>query len=239
MAARLEVVLRRTATLLPGDLGRRVLELVSTSSLAIMAGAVAIWAGSHFVGVGEVADVVLLVAGWVILGGAALAGAHKLLAFATATASAKSTADLDGAAQDLAAAITTLGVDVVLGLLLRGKPETTFKEPYKPEVAFPSYSQFVRVMPKGGPTHMYEARLVITRARDAGRAGLDRWTTSPGWGAASTQRPGLRPTRPGRSAARSSTSASSAPDPGVLASGQACALHEDGRLQALLRPALS
>jgi hypothetical protein len=168
---RLEIVLRKAASLLPGGLGRRLLELLSPTALAVMAGVVVIWAGSHFVGVGEVADVVLLAAGWLAIGGAALDGGRKLVAFATGTASAKSAADLDRAARDLANAITILAIDVVLGLLLRGKPKTTFREPFRPEVSFPKCRQFASVMPKGGPTRMYEAKIVFTRARDAGRGG--------------------------------------------------------------------
>lgn len=42
MTARLEVTLKKAAGLLPGDLGRRLLELLSPTSIAIMAGVVAI-----------------------------------------------------------------------------------------------------------------------------------------------------------------------------------------------------
>ena len=164
-------VIRKAAALLPENVGHRLLALLSPKSLAVMAGIIVIWAGAHFAGIGELADVVLLVAGWISVGSGAVAGARKLIAFAIATASARSTTDLDKAARDLADAITTLGFDVALGLLFRGKPETTFKEPYRPDIAFPAYGQFARVMPKGGPTRMYEAKLFFTRTRDAGRAG--------------------------------------------------------------------
>lgn len=171
IAKRLEIVLRKAASLLPGDVGRRLLDLLSPTALAVMAGVVAIWAGSHFVGVGEVADVVLLAAGWLAIGGAAFDGGRKLVSFATGMASAKSGADLDRAAHDLADAVATLGIDVVLGLLLRGKPNTTFREAFRPEMSFPTNKQFASVMPKGGPSRMYEARIVFTKARDAGRGG--------------------------------------------------------------------
>ena len=171
MTARLELVSKKAAGLLPGDLGRRLLELMSPTSIAVMAGVVAIWAGSHFVGVGEFVDVVLLAAGWIAIGSGALQGGKKLIAFAISTQSAKSVADLDRAARELADAITILGIDVVLGLLFRGEPKGTFREPFKPEVKLPTYRQFAKVMPKGGPTRMYEARLVFTKAKFAASGG--------------------------------------------------------------------
>lgn len=171
MASRLEVVVGKAAHILPGDVGHRLLALLSPKALATMASVVIIWAGLHFVGVGEIADVILLVAGWITIGSGAIAGGRKLVAFAVKTHSARSASDLDKAAQELAEAITILGFDVVLGLLFRGRPRSTFKEPYKPDVSFPTYKQFTSVMPKGGPTRMYEAKLIITRAKDAGRGG--------------------------------------------------------------------
>jgi hypothetical protein len=59
MQDRLAVVIRRAGALLPGDAGRRLTALLSPTALAIMATVVGLWAASHFVGVGEIADVVL------------------------------------------------------------------------------------------------------------------------------------------------------------------------------------
>ncbi|MGV1769515.1 hypothetical protein ACQZ6B_04985 [Agrobacterium vitis] len=168
LQAKLEIVLRKAAALLPADIGNRLLALVTPTSLAIMAGVVLIWAGSHFVGVGEIADVILLAAGWLMIGTAAVQGGEKLLDFAVGTHSAKTTADLDKAAKDLADAITILGVDVVLGLLLKGKPKGTFKSV---QGTMPSYGQFTRAMPKAGPMRIYEAKLVFSRSKFAGQGG--------------------------------------------------------------------
>ncbi|NSZ17490.1 hypothetical protein [Agrobacterium vitis] len=168
LQAKLEIVLRKAAALLPADIGNRLLALVTPTSLAIMAGVVLIWAGSHFVGVGEIADVILLAAGWLMIGTAAVQGGEKLLDFAVGTHSAKTTADLDKAAKDLADAITILGVDVVLGLLLKGKPKGTFKSV---QGTMPSYSQFTRAMPKAGPMRIYEAKLVFSHSKFAGQGG--------------------------------------------------------------------
>lgn len=116
---RLGIVLRKAAALLPGEMGQRVTALLSPRAIAIMATVVALWAGSHFIGIGEIADVLLLVTGWIAIGSGALEGGRKLVAFAMSTQSARTAADLDRAARELADAITILGIDVVVALPFR------------------------------------------------------------------------------------------------------------------------
>jgi hypothetical protein len=171
MQDRLAVAIRKASALLPGEAGRRLAALISPTALAITATVVGLWAASHFVGVGEVADVVLLVAGWVAIGGAAIDGGRKLIDFAVTTHQARTDADLDRAARALADAVTVLSIDVVLSLLLKGKPKGTFKTPYQPHIRSPGYREFASVMPRGGPTRMYAAEIVFTKALDAGRGG--------------------------------------------------------------------
>ena len=81
-----------------------------------------LWAGSHFVGVGEVADVLIVIVGVVALGTVAVEGAGELVAFATTAIGADSEADLDKAARHFARAVSVLGVQAVLAVLLR-KPK--------------------------------------------------------------------------------------------------------------------
>ena len=169
---KLEIVLRRTCALLPGDLAHHLLALLSPASLEIMAGVVVIWAAAHFVGVGEVADVILLVAGYAMIGGAAYDGGRKLVAFAVTTHRATSERDLDHAARDLADAITIVGVDVALAMLFRGRPKGTFRTVHKPN-ALPAFKQFMAAMPRAGPTRMFEARLTITKNIYAGLGGTN------------------------------------------------------------------
>lgn len=97
-----------------------------------------------------------------------LGGHEKLVAFAVGTYSAKRTSDLDQAAQALAGAVSILSIDLALALLFRRRPAKTFHEPHGSML---TYRHFTRVMPKAGPTAMYEARLIFTRARFAGQAG--------------------------------------------------------------------
>jgi hypothetical protein len=55
--------LRRSLPLLLADARAEVEKLLEPATLAILAGVLVVWAGSHFFGVGEVVDVVLLAVG--------------------------------------------------------------------------------------------------------------------------------------------------------------------------------
>jgi hypothetical protein len=123
LADRLGVVVRRAAALVPGDAGRRLAQLASPEALAIMAGMVAIWAASHFVGFGEIADVALLVGGWLTIGAGAVAGCRKLLSFGLGTYDAWTEEDPERLAPEFAGAVGIFGVDVALGLLFMGRPK--------------------------------------------------------------------------------------------------------------------
>lgn len=171
LEARLGAVFRKAAAQLPGDVGRHLLALVSPESLAVMAGVVVIWAASHFVGVGEIADVALLIGGWLTIGTGAVAGCRKLLSSMLTTRSARSEADLDRAAHELADAVTVLGVDVALGLLFRGRPKGTLGHSYNGPL--PPMRQALRVMPRAGPMHRYEFQIHYTRAMQPGRGGTN------------------------------------------------------------------
>ena len=58
---RVAEAMRRSAPLLPAAARNQVLALLEPSSTAIMAGTLVVWAGSHFFGVAEIVDVILLV----------------------------------------------------------------------------------------------------------------------------------------------------------------------------------
>jgi hypothetical protein len=90
-------------------------------NIAMIAGVLTAWAGSHFFGVGEIVDVVLLAVGVVVLGFAMFEGAGALHDFTTVAISARSDSQLDAAGQHLARAVTLLGVSTLQALLLRGQ----------------------------------------------------------------------------------------------------------------------
>lgn len=174
---RLLIVLRRTIPLVPGDVGDHLREMLSPKAVAVMATVAAIWAASHFVGIGEIADAFLLATGLLAVGTSGLEGCKKLLSFGITTANAKTDADLTRAAQDLAKASTILGIDVVLALIFHGRPKNTFKTMAKGHT-MPTYKQFKSAMPKGRPTRMYEAKLTITKSRLAGSGGTNPRNTA-------------------------------------------------------------
>lgn len=125
---KLDAVIKRVALLLPEDVGKELLALLDPASLAIMAVVVAAWAVSHFFGVGEIADVILLIVGVISIGLIAWKAGEHLIGFAVVTVSAKSDEDLDKAAENLSKAVALLGVQVVMLLLLKKAPKV-FREP--------------------------------------------------------------------------------------------------------------
>jgi len=122
LQSRLSIVMTKAAALLPAEVGQQPLALINPQALATMATIVVVWAGAHFTGIGEIADVILLIVGWVAIGGVAAEAGKKLYDFAVKTNSANNEADLDAAANDLAEAITLVGVNAVLAVLLKQKP---------------------------------------------------------------------------------------------------------------------
>jgi hypothetical protein len=116
---KVEEALRRSPQYMPADLGQQFEALLSPTNLAIMVGTLVVWAGSHFFGVGEVADVLLLVVGAFTIGWSIGDVAKDLYAFADTAVHARSDQDLDRAAQAFARAVVQAGITTVIALLLR------------------------------------------------------------------------------------------------------------------------
>ncbi|MDQ3256024.1 MAG: hypothetical protein M3R15_19355 [Acidobacteriota bacterium] len=135
--------LRRTAPKLPGSMRHEFEALLSPTSLAIIAGTLVVWAGSHAFGVGEIVDIVLLVGGIFFLGLAVFDVAGELGDFLVVTSTAADEKDLDEAASHLARAIAIMGVAAFIALLAkvargRGGKGSATETPSKPA---PSKSQ--------------------------------------------------------------------------------------------------
>nr|WP_154927602.1 hypothetical protein [Pantoea agglomerans] len=176
LQSRLKRVISKAAALLPADVGQQLLAMTTPAALATMAGVIVIWAGAHFFGIGEIADLVLLIVGWVAAGGVALEAAKKLFDFATKTNGARSEQELDAAAADLADAITLLGVNTVLALLMKKKPGDTFKTPFR-GVKMPVYSSDIgrkMNLPRNGGWR-YTPKIKITKYRDVLQGGTKPW----------------------------------------------------------------
>ena len=126
--------IRRAILLLPGDVGKELMALLDPKVLAFVVIVVVIWAASHFIGIGEIVDVIVIVLGIISLGPIAYVAAEHLINFATKSISADKTEDLDEAAKHISEAIALLGVQVVLELLLKKAPKVLKENP-----SFPSF----------------------------------------------------------------------------------------------------
>ncbi|HET6280671.1 MAG TPA: hypothetical protein VFH73_06895 [Polyangia bacterium] len=153
MNEKLDVVIRRSQAHMPAEMWNQVKQLLEPASLAIMAGVTLAWAGSHFFGVGEIADVVLVVAGGVVLGLSAIEVGREIYAFAVGTKKAQNEADLEEASKHFARAVVLGGITIVSAMFFKSRPKT-FKEPF--------FGGPVKV-PVGprGPGILYEATEVL------------------------------------------------------------------------------
>jgi hypothetical protein len=112
-------VLRRSKAYMPAALGAQIDALISPTNLAITAGSIVVWAGSHFFGVGEVVDVGLLLVGAFFIGWSMKDVVANLVTFGVKTINAQSEQDLDEAARAFASAVITGGITAVMAILLR------------------------------------------------------------------------------------------------------------------------
>ena len=117
-AEKLGEVLILTVQKLPNALGSQLKAMISPTSIAIMVGVMGAYAASHAVGIGFIADASMLIGGGVFLGWQAVDVAKDVWAFAQYV-NATTEEELDKAADHLAKAITTVGLDVILGILTK------------------------------------------------------------------------------------------------------------------------
>lgn len=120
-------LLRRTLPHLPSEMREEFALVLSPTNLAIVAGTLAVWAGSHYFGVGFVVDAILVVSGVILLGVQVWQAASDLVAAIRLTASAQTTSELDLAANHLANFIAIVGVTAFLALVFRGAQKGTLK----------------------------------------------------------------------------------------------------------------
>ena len=118
---RLEETLTRPLPKLGPETRAQLAAIITPESIAIIAAVLVAWVVSHAFGVGEAIDIILLVTGVVAIGMAVFSGLDHLYKFASGAYAARSTNDLDVAADHLAQAIGILGIQAVLALLFRGR----------------------------------------------------------------------------------------------------------------------
>ena len=107
-------MLYMTGPKLPGEVQEEFANMLTPTNLAIMVGVLAAWAGSHYVGIGFIADAVLLIGGVALLGWQIFSAAEDFMNAITVTYNARTRRDLDTAAAHLANFIAVVGVSDVL-----------------------------------------------------------------------------------------------------------------------------
>jgi hypothetical protein len=119
---RLENTFTRTLPKLGPEAREQLAAIINPTSLAIVAGVLVAWVVSHLIGIGEIVDIIILVVGVFAIGFAVFTGLDHLYSFAKGAYYATSENDLEVASKHLAEAITILGIQAVLAVLFRGKP---------------------------------------------------------------------------------------------------------------------
>ncbi len=109
----------RASPNLTDEIKKALGELLDPESLAIAAGIMAVWALSHFFGVGEVVDVVLAGVTVVTVGVQGMQGLADLIEFGNDVISAETDFELRRASEKLVRAFAVLGVEAVVALLTR------------------------------------------------------------------------------------------------------------------------
>lgn len=120
-ADRIGEAMRRSLPLIPADARAIIESLLKPQTLAIIAATLVVWAGSHFFGVGEIVDIILLGVGVFALGFSVFEGADELLKFAKRAIDARTDQDFSQSGAHFARAVTLLGISTIQALLLRGQ----------------------------------------------------------------------------------------------------------------------
>jgi hypothetical protein len=126
---RIKYLVELAAARLPANVGRQLLTLIEPKSLATVAGVLAVWTGAQLFGVGEIADVVLLIGGYAMFGAVAFDAGRLIYQCGRLIVQAKDKGDLDQAATMLVQAVTLIGVQGALAILL-DKPGNAFKKQF-------------------------------------------------------------------------------------------------------------
>ena len=113
-------VLYRTLPKLPADIQDAFAAMLSPTTLAVIVGVLAVWAGSHYVGIGFIVDVVFVVGGVILVGWEIWSAAADFMAFLDLTYNGRTENDLERAASHLSKFIAVVGIEVFLAMLTRG-----------------------------------------------------------------------------------------------------------------------
>ncbi|HAV1239777.1 TPA: hypothetical protein JGU28_004564 [Salmonella enterica] len=175
---KLEIVIEKTIPLLPADVGQYLRSMITKEALITMSVILTAWVVGHLFGYGEIADLILLATGYIALGATAIDAGKKLYEFADKTYNATTEADLDDAAHALADAITLIGVNAVLAILLKGKPQDTLRSSYTgktlPKFTIAEYYRLKNNSPRT-PGMKYQPKTIFTNKIKAGNGETNSW----------------------------------------------------------------
>lgn len=128
---RIGSAIRRSFSRLPGETAAKLASLLEPTALAVLAGTLLLWAGSHLIGIGEAIDILMMATGFIFVGWDAIKAVKHLVEFACLSMRGDTDADLDAAGDHLAQAVAIIGVDVVLAFLTH-RAVKAWKGRYKP-----------------------------------------------------------------------------------------------------------
>jgi hypothetical protein len=131
LESKIKLSVQDAARKLPGEVGNELGKLVEPEALAVMVSVLTVWGLAHLLGVGFAADIVLLVVGAAALGGVAIQAGNEVAQFVSRTTTAKTDEDIDAAGTHLSRAISLIGVQAVLAILLKKRPTTFPGQSYR------------------------------------------------------------------------------------------------------------
>lgn len=138
----LEQRIKETLLLVPdhltGAARDEFMALIAPEAIAITVGVLAIWAASHFIGVGEIVDAILIVSAYLSAGPAVWEAAKKLRLALSLISGANSRNDLEAAAKLIAEMVSAIGVGAFAAAITRGAGKRAAKwKAKKPSVRKP------------------------------------------------------------------------------------------------------
>jgi hypothetical protein len=128
-AEKLQAAIGRSAKYMPAETWEMVKQFLSPESLSIMVAITTGWAVSHFFGVGEIADVVLLALGAATLGASAWHVGKNCVRFAQLVSDAQSDEEIEQAGRLFANMVLELGVTTVSTIFMLKRP-VVFDRPF-------------------------------------------------------------------------------------------------------------
>jgi len=122
-----EEAIRRSFKLLPAETVKVLEAMMTPEALAVMGAVTAVFAASHFIGVGEIADLILLGVGVITLEIVGWQALDELQSFVHEADAAVVEEDLETSAEHFAKATSLLGVQLISSILFKARPKKTFK----------------------------------------------------------------------------------------------------------------